>query len=155
MYIVLFSCPMISCVLVVEVYFSIVWLFDFFFSFGFLWSILAAPPHSRNWCYDIVCRPNTFFLGLANGFSLISYLVNVYVPKDRVTNLHQGYGFVEFRSEEDADYVSLSSCKGIIYLWFSLAAIPWSIKSVTLLPKLFASCRPLRFWTWSNYTESP
>ena len=34
--------------------------------------------------------------------------VNVYVPKDRVTNLHQGYGFVEFRSEEDADYVSLT-----------------------------------------------
>lgn len=45
--------------------------------------------------------------------------VNVYVPKDRVTNLHQGYGFVEFRSEEDADYVSdiitffffISSCE--------------------------------------------
>lgn len=34
------------------------------------------------------------------------FSVNVYVPKDRVTNLHQGYGFVEFRSEEDADYVS-------------------------------------------------
>ncbi|RVW26612.1 Splicing factor 3B subunit 4 [Vitis vinifera] len=33
-------------------------------------------------------------------------VVNVYVPKDRVTNLHQGYGFVEFRSEEDADYAS-------------------------------------------------
>ncbi|KAJ7522844.1 hypothetical protein O6H91_18G029000 [Diphasiastrum complanatum] len=31
-------------------------------------------------------------------------VVNVYVPKDRVSNLHQGYGFVEFRSEEDADY---------------------------------------------------
>ncbi|EYU29755.1 hypothetical protein MIMGU_mgv1a008780mg [Erythranthe guttata] len=31
-------------------------------------------------------------------------VVNVYVPKDRVTNAHQGYGFVEFRSEEDADY---------------------------------------------------
>ncbi|XP_027179592.1 splicing factor 3B subunit 4 [Coffea eugenioides] len=31
-------------------------------------------------------------------------VVNVYVPKDRVTNSHQGYGFVEFRSEEDADY---------------------------------------------------
>lgn len=30
--------------------------------------------------------------------------VNVYLPKDRVTNAHQGYGFVEFRSEEDADY---------------------------------------------------
>lgn len=34
--------------------------------------------------------------------------VNVYVPKDRVTNLHQGYGFIEFRSEEDADYVSVA-----------------------------------------------
>lgn len=32
--------------------------------------------------------------------------VNVYLPKDRVTNAHQGYGFVEFKSEEDADYVS-------------------------------------------------
>lgn len=31
-------------------------------------------------------------------------VVNVYVPKDRVSNQHQGYGFVEFRSEEDADY---------------------------------------------------
>lgn len=28
----------------------------------------------------------------------------MYLPKDRVTNTHQGYGFVEFRSEEDADY---------------------------------------------------
>ena len=33
--------------------------------------------------------------------------VNVYLPKDRVTNNHQGYGFVEFRTEEDADYVRL------------------------------------------------
>lgn len=32
--------------------------------------------------------------------------VNVYMPKDRVTNQHQGYGFVEFKGEEDADYVS-------------------------------------------------
>lgn len=30
--------------------------------------------------------------------------VNVYMPKDRVTNQHQSYGFVEFRSEEDAAY---------------------------------------------------
>lgn len=43
--------------------------------------------------------------------------VNVYVPKDRVTNLHQGYGFVEFRSEEDADYVSvLHSCSNAFTL---------------------------------------
>jgi len=32
--------------------------------------------------------------------------VNVYVQKDRDTNLHQGYGFVEFHSKEDAYYVS-------------------------------------------------
>ncbi|KAH8284353.1 hypothetical protein KR018_004908 [Drosophila ironensis] len=31
-------------------------------------------------------------------------VVNVHLPKDRVTQLHQGYGFVEFLSEEDADY---------------------------------------------------
>ncbi|KAI1301836.1 Splicing factor 3B subunit 4 [Halotydeus destructor] len=31
-------------------------------------------------------------------------VVNVHMPKDRVTSLHQGYGFVEFISEEDADY---------------------------------------------------
>lgn len=44
------------------------------------------------------------FCDTHNFVSFIS--VNVYVPKDRVTNAHQGYGFVEFRSEEDADYVS-------------------------------------------------
>lgn len=26
------------------------------------------------------------------------------MPKDRVTQSHQGYGFVEFMGEEDADY---------------------------------------------------
>eukprot|EP00887_Chlorella_sp_A99_P002695 scaffold6.g2695.t1 len=31
-------------------------------------------------------------------------VVHVYLPKDRVTGQHQSYGFVEFRSEEDADY---------------------------------------------------
>eukprot|EP00242_Pyramimonas_sp_CCMP2087_P018341 CAMPEP_0198200104 /NCGR_PEP_ID=MMETSP1445-20131203/3168_1 /TAXON_ID=36898 /ORGANISM="Pyramimonas sp., Strain CCMP2087" /LENGTH=240 /DNA_ID=CAMNT_0043870063 /DNA_START=189 /DNA_END=907 /DNA_ORIENTATION=- len=31
-------------------------------------------------------------------------LVNIYVPKDRVTSMHQGYGFVEYRGEDDADY---------------------------------------------------
>lgn len=36
--------------------------------------------------------------------------VNVYLPKDRVTNNHQGYGFVEYRAEEDADYVSTTRC---------------------------------------------
>jgi splicing factor 3B subunit 4 len=31
-------------------------------------------------------------------------VVNVYMPKDRVTNSHQGYAFVEFRGKEDAEY---------------------------------------------------
>jgi len=29
---------------------------------------------------------------------------NVHMPRDKVTGTHQGYGFVEFRTEEDADY---------------------------------------------------
>ncbi|KAE8099056.1 hypothetical protein FH972_017067 [Carpinus fangiana] len=37
-------------------------------------------------------------------FNQAGPVVNVYVPWDRVKNLHQGYGFVEFRKKEDADY---------------------------------------------------
>ncbi len=33
-------------------------------------------------------------------------IVNVHLPKDRVSQTHQGYGFVEFKSEEDADYAA-------------------------------------------------
>lgn len=31
-------------------------------------------------------------------------VVNVHMPKDRITQNHQGYGFIEFMTEEDADY---------------------------------------------------
>jgi splicing factor 3B subunit 4 len=31
-------------------------------------------------------------------------VVNVFMPKDKVTSKHLGYGFVEYRSEEDAEY---------------------------------------------------
>mmetsp|Transcript_5604 Transcript_5604/g.7360 ORF Transcript_5604/g.7360 Transcript_5604/m.7360 type:complete len:284 (-) Transcript_5604:635-1486(-) len=31
-------------------------------------------------------------------------VANVHLPKDKVTGLHQGYGFVEFRHEHDSDY---------------------------------------------------
>ena len=43
----------------------------------------------------------------------LSPAVNVYMPKDRVTNQHQSYGFVEFRSEEDCEYAIkiLNMCK--------------------------------------------
>ena len=33
-------------------------------------------------------------------------VVNVHLPKDRVTQTHQGYGFVEFASEVDAEYAA-------------------------------------------------
>ena len=36
----------------------------------------------------------------------VGRIVNVHLPKDRVTQTHQGYGFVEFISEEDADYAA-------------------------------------------------
>ncbi|KAF2142875.1 uncharacterized protein K452DRAFT_326110 [Aplosporella prunicola CBS 121167] len=36
----------------------------------------------------------------------VGRIVNVHLPKDRVTQTHQGYGFVEFQTEEDADYAA-------------------------------------------------
>ncbi len=61
------------------------------------------------------CRQETVLLAIndhdhisaaCQAQGLASCAVNVYLPKDRVTSQHQGYGFVEFKSEEDADYVS-------------------------------------------------
>lgn len=37
-------------------------------------------------------------------FTQAGPVANVHMPKDRITGNHQGYGFVEFASEEDADY---------------------------------------------------
>jgi len=39
---------------------------------------------------------------ISNGLCFL--VVNVHMPKDRITQAHQGYGFVEFMGEEDADY---------------------------------------------------
>ncbi|KAK5166191.1 Spliceosome-associated protein 49 [Saxophila tyrrhenica] len=37
-------------------------------------------------------------------FTQAGPVVNVHLPKDRVSQSHQGFGFVEFRGEKDADY---------------------------------------------------
>jgi RNA recognition motif-containing protein len=43
------------------------------------------------------------------------HIVNVHLPKDRISMAHQGYGFCEFLTEEDAEY----ACKIMnqIKLW--------------------------------------
>ena len=33
-----------------------------------------------------------------------THTVNVHMPKDRITSVHQNYGFVEFLGEDDAEY---------------------------------------------------
>jgi splicing factor 3B subunit 4 len=44
-----------------------------------------------------------------------TFIVNVHLPKDRISMAHQGYGFCEFLTEEDAEY----ACKIMnqIKLW--------------------------------------
>jgi splicing factor 3B subunit 4 len=37
-------------------------------------------------------------------YTITILLVNVHLPKDRVTQQHQNYGFCEFMTEDDADY---------------------------------------------------
>lgn len=57
-----------------------------------------------------VVRPGIIVFRSQVRVGVIKYLdkagpvVNVHMPKDRVTMQHQGYGFVEFLSEDDADY---------------------------------------------------
>ncbi|KAK2962877.1 putative Splicing factor 3B subunit 4 [Blattamonas nauphoetae] len=37
-------------------------------------------------------------------FTQVGPVVHVNIPKDRLNGVHQGYGFVEFKTEEDAEY---------------------------------------------------
>ncbi|XP_022090496.1 splicing factor 3B subunit 4-like [Acanthaster planci] len=67
----------------------------------------AGPPQERN-------QDATVYVGgldekvsealLWELFLQAGPVVNTHMPKDRVTQQHQSYGFVEFMSEEDADY---------------------------------------------------
>lgn len=60
------------------------------------WLVLYGMITISNACIKCVVRLYELYR--------IKYLVNVHMPKDRVTQMHQGYGFVEFMGEEDADY---------------------------------------------------
>ena len=37
-------------------------------------------------------------------FTQCGPVINIHLPKDKISSEHQGFAFVEFRSEEDADY---------------------------------------------------
>ena len=74
--------------------------------------------------------------------------VNVHLPKDRISMAHQGYGFCEFLTEEDAEY----ACKIMnqIKLWGKpirvnkvrpLRAVPVEALRGRLVPSTRASCR--------------
>ena len=62
-------------------------------------------------------------------------MVNCHMPKDRVTQTHQGYGFVEFLSEEDADYAIK------ILNMIKLFGKPGEISFSTLVAMYFQSTR--------------
>ena len=56
-----------------------------------LWCASVGSPHIVICLFNVASPPT-------------DRSVNVHMPKDRVTQSHQGYGFVEFLGEEDADY---------------------------------------------------
>lgn len=73
----------------------------------FLYKMAAGPISERN-------QDATIYVGgldekvnealLWELFVQAGPVMNVHMPKDRVTTQHQGYGFVEFLGEDDADY---------------------------------------------------
>ena len=72
-------------------------------------NLLGAHAQDRNTeatCYVGNLEPQVNEELLWEIFVQAGPVVNVYMPKDRVTNAHQGYAFVEFRGEQDAEYVS-------------------------------------------------
>ncbi|SCV66960.1 BQ2448_5606 [Microbotryum intermedium] len=48
--------------------------------------------------------PGTLYSYHSPLLSLVAPPVNVHLPKDRISMTHQGYGFCEFLTEQDADY---------------------------------------------------
>ena len=67
--------------------------------------------HAPGWSCRLVNHLNCNI----NMLRHLSIVVNVHLPKDRISMAHQGYGFCEFLTEEDAEY----ACKIMnqIKLW--------------------------------------
>ena len=80
--------------------------------------------------------------------------VNVYLPKDRVTNEHQSYGFVEFRSEEDADYAIKVRSPRWLAGWLAVAVFGAALDSQPHLPSRPVPPPSHRSSTWSRCTAS-
>ncbi|KAH0883257.1 hypothetical protein HID58_059353 [Brassica napus] len=85
--------------------------------------VLALEKKKRGMMQEVLVQKLTtslllllrFFISLDMFTSaqekLHDWIINVYVPKNRVTSLHQGYGFIEFLREEDADYIpAMNEC---------------------------------------------
>ena len=76
-------------------------------------------------------------------------VVNVFMPKDRVAGVHQGYGFVEYRTEQDADYVRARDRTGAFGLcarWLMgflrfATALMRNLSALLMLARLAASKR--------------
>ena len=73
-------------------------------------------------------------------------VINVHIPKDKLTQAHMGFGFVEFRAETDAEY-----CIKILNM-IKLFGKPIRINPVqrapitTPTPHTPAPRRPTPFW---------
>jgi RNA recognition motif-containing protein len=65
--------------------------------------------------------------------------VNVHMPKDRITLSHQGYGFVEFMSEDDADYAMK------VMNMIKLYGKPIRVNKVWVVSSYLVTCRLFEF----------
>ena len=73
-------------------------------------------------------------------------LVNVHMPKDRISQTHQGYGFIEFLGEEDADYAIR------IMNMIKLYGKPVRVNKVWMLASLSSNtCRQIRVFNTLLY----
>lgn len=64
----------------------------------------AQERNQDNTCYVGNLDPQVTEELIWELFTQAGPVVNVFLPKDRVTSAHQGFGFVEFKSLEDAEY---------------------------------------------------